>query len=77
MSVTLEHGHSDVSAFGYMMYGFVLAGFLGRPSEGHAFGKLALALNEKLPNAGLGAKLNVILGAYLFCLLYTSPSPRD
>lgn len=65
-SISLERGHSDVSAFGYVVYGFILAALLDRPLEGHAFGKLAFALDEKLPNAGLVAKLTICLVTCLY-----------
>jgi hypothetical protein len=66
VNACLEHGHSDVSAQGYMTYGYILAVAMDRWSEGHAFGKLALALNEKFHNAGLTAKLCVSFGYYLY-----------
>ena len=66
VNISLRHGHSDVSAFGYMTYGFMLAAMLGRPAEGYAFGLLALALNEKLPNAALTCKLNLVFCGYSY-----------
>ncbi|WP_438003363.1 AAA family ATPase [Sorangium sp. So ce321] len=58
VNISLTHGHSDVSAFGYVCHGFVLSAVLGRPPlEGHAFGKLALALNERFQSASLAPKL--------------------
>jgi predicted ATPase/GAF domain-containing protein/anti-anti-sigma regulatory factor/tRNA A-37 threonylcarbamoyl transferase component Bud32 len=66
VNISLKHGHSDVSAYSYMTYGFMLAVMLGKPVEGHAFGRLALALNEKLPNAALTCKLSLSFASYLY-----------
>jgi predicted ATPase/GAF domain-containing protein/tRNA A-37 threonylcarbamoyl transferase component Bud32 len=66
VTISLKHGHADISSSGYMSYGFILAVVLGRPAEGHAFGKLALALNEKFRNASLAAKLLVTFAAFLY-----------
>lgn len=64
--LSLRHGHSRVSPFGYMTYGFLLAALLGRPEEGRAFGELALKLNERLPNPALTPKLNSVFCGYLY-----------
>ncbi|MGK4004512.1 AAA family ATPase [Sorangium sp. So ce1036] len=64
VNLSLTHGHCDLSAYGYMAYGYLLSLYLGRPDEGHAFGKLSLALNEKFPNQALSVKLATSLGIY-------------
>lgn len=64
VNLSLTWGHSDISAFGYMAYGYLLALYLGRPAEGHAFGKLSLALSEKLHNPAVLAKLTTGLCNY-------------
>jgi predicted ATPase/GAF domain-containing protein len=66
VNISLKHGHSDVSSFSYMTYGFMLATMLGRPSDGLAFGRLSLALNDKLPNVALTPKLNLVFCGYFY-----------
>jgi histidine kinase len=55
-NISLKHGHSDVSAYSYMMYAFVLIA-QGRYAEAYNLGKLALALNAKRNCANLSCKL--------------------
>jgi predicted ATPase/GAF domain-containing protein len=66
VTLSLEHGHSDMSAFGYVTHGLILALVMNQPAEGHAYGKLALALNEKFHNAILTARLNLPFSSYLY-----------
>ena len=68
VNVSLKHGHSDVSALGYMNYGFMLAAILGRPAEGHAFGLLALKLNDRFQNAALTPKLGLGFTSYIYLI---------
>ncbi|WP_437587270.1 AAA family ATPase [Sorangium sp. So ce1000] len=70
VQICLEHGHSNVSAFGYMAYGYILTAILGRPAEGLAFGRLAFALNDKFPNPALVAKLN---STFTYFVCFTEP----
>jgi predicted ATPase/GAF domain-containing protein/ABC-type transporter Mla MlaB component len=60
VNVSLKHGHTDVSAFGYASYGFLLTGMLGQPTLGYELGRLALALNERFQNAELTCQLHVV-----------------
>ena len=66
VNLSLKHGHSDVSAFSYMAYGFILATMLDRPAEGHAFGLLALRLNDRFQNAALTPTLAGTFSCYLY-----------
>ncbi|XYI02389.1 AAA family ATPase [Sorangium sp. So ce1128] len=66
VNLSLKHGNADASAYGYACYGFMLAAVLGQPSAGHAFGKLAVALNDKLQNASLTAKVYASVGSFLY-----------
>ncbi|WP_437648422.1 AAA family ATPase [Sorangium sp. So ce362] len=66
VNISLKHGSSDVSAFAYLVYGFMLATMQGRPADGHAFGRLALALNDKLRNASLAGKVNAAFCGYSY-----------
>jgi predicted ATPase/signal transduction histidine kinase/tRNA A-37 threonylcarbamoyl transferase component Bud32 len=63
--LSLRHGHTDMSALGYCFYGMLLAGPLGRYGAAYAFGSLALALNERFPNAELMAKIHVLFSAFM------------
>jgi predicted ATPase/class 3 adenylate cyclase len=42
--ISVRHGNTARSAFGYATYGFILAGVLGQIDEGYEFGTLALDL---------------------------------
>src|SRR6185369_11760692 len=68
VNFSLSHGHTEVSAFGYMAYGSNLARAADRYAEAQAFGRLALALNERFNNASLTANLHFMFGvcAHLF-----------
>lgn len=61
----LKHGHAENSAFAYCVHGFLLASVYGRYQQGYAFGKLALALIEKVPSADLRCKVYMMIAASL------------
>ena len=75
VNFSLRHGHSDVSSFGYAVFCTVLARVLHRYEDARAFGRLALALNERSQNAYLTCKLNLLFGstAHFFEPLRTVP----
>ena len=62
--LTLEHGPSDLAAFPFANYGVVLSGMRARYRESQQYGRLALELLEKFPNAALRSKVNVVVSAY-------------
>lgn len=68
VNLALQHGHSDVSPYGYMMYGLALASSLAGPLEvnpkAFEFGRFALALHEKFANAKFTANLNFVFAVY-------------
>jgi predicted ATPase/anti-anti-sigma regulatory factor len=61
--LSIEHGHSEVSACAYAAYGFLLATVLDRPDEGLAFGELALALEERTGDNRLSSRVHLTFGA--------------
>jgi signal transduction histidine kinase len=63
-NISLKHGHSDASAFGYIMYGMVLVA-MGRYAEAHEFGKLALDLNVKRNNTDLSCRIKLCFAAFI------------
>jgi predicted ATPase/GAF domain-containing protein/anti-anti-sigma regulatory factor len=65
VNISLKYGHSAMSAYGYVSYGLLLAGAFGKYTEGYEFGRLALALNERLRNADLTCKIHLVFGVYL------------
>ncbi|WP_394830490.1 AAA family ATPase [Pendulispora rubella] len=65
VNLALRHGHTNVSAYGYVAYGMFLTGVLGRHREAYQFGVLGLALNDKFANAELTCKVNVLFTAFM------------
>lgn len=67
VNISLKHGHSEVSAYSYMVYGLILAEVLGgggRYKEAYELGKLALALHERFGGVELTCKLNFTFGVF-------------
>ncbi|HEY2517463.1 MAG TPA: AAA family ATPase [Polyangiaceae bacterium] len=64
MEVALEHGVCEASPCGVSGYGGVLASLFGQAEEGAAFGRLALALNERFENAEFAARLSFMYGGW-------------
>jgi predicted ATPase/GAF domain-containing protein/anti-anti-sigma regulatory factor len=64
VSICLKHGHSEMAAYAYMIYGWILAVIFGKNQEGEGFGRLALDLNERLGHADLRCKLYFLFGEY-------------
>ncbi|MDI1451023.1 AAA family ATPase [Polyangium sp. 6x1] len=65
VEISLRYGNSDGSAYGYVLYGFILSGGMDRYEEGYRYGRLALALQEKFGSAELTAKVNMVFGVFL------------
>lgn len=66
--LSLRHGRCALSAYGYMAYGTILARAMQRYPEAHAWGLLALRLNEHYQNIELTCKLHHLFGAFLHFL---------
>ena len=64
VNVSQQHGNSDLSPFGYLSYGFLLAAAMERPADAYAFGQLGLAVHEKLHNPSLTCRLHFLFGIY-------------
>ncbi|MDI3285478.1 AAA family ATPase [Polyangium sp. 15x6] len=65
VEISLRYGHSDGSAYGYVLYGFILAGGMDRYEEAHRYGRLALALQERFGSVEITAMVNTVFGVYL------------
>jgi GAF domain-containing protein/ABC-type transporter Mla MlaB component len=60
VNLSLKHGHTDVSAYGYVSYGFLLIVLFEQYALAYEFGRLGLALNEKFQNTQLTCQLHVV-----------------
>lgn len=47
VNLSLKHGNTPVSAFGYAMYGIILCAFVGDIERGYQFGEFAIELAER------------------------------
>jgi signal transduction histidine kinase len=72
-NISLKHGHSPHSTFGYVSYAIILIG-LGRYAEAYEFGKLAIALTEKMGCADLSSKVKSCFGCFI--IPYREPLRR-
>ncbi len=63
--MSIRHGVTNVSAYGFAGYGLVLTAAFHKESEGYECGKLALRLNERFHNQELTASLYMVNGIYL------------
>ncbi|GAB6042369.1 response regulator [Endothiovibrio diazotrophicus] len=58
VSISLEHGHSAFSAFGYIVYGSILSSVREDYDAAYEFGLLAQRLDERFDNVALVPKVN-------------------
>ncbi len=63
--LTLQHGLTDISPFMVFAFGIALADTLGAYKTGYDFGKLAIALNERMPNAQIRCKVYSLFGFFI------------
>jgi len=54
--LSVKYGNSQVSAFGYALYGLMLSSFFTNIKQGYEFGELALKLLEKYNSISIKAK---------------------
>jgi predicted ATPase/GAF domain-containing protein len=64
VNVSLAHGSSELSCFGYMAYAQLLARFFNRFEEARGFSRLALALHERCPRPELTTSLSFLFGSF-------------
>ncbi|MCB9570419.1 MAG: protein kinase, partial [Myxococcales bacterium] len=64
VNLSLTRGSTDASAYGYVLFAFFLV--TRRPQRAaHDFGRLALALNERLGDASQESRLHFVFGSIL------------
>lgn len=57
VNISLRHGNSPETAFAYAAYGMLLCGVLDDPALGYEFGKLAVAMNDRLDDIALKSRV--------------------
>jgi PAS domain S-box-containing protein len=70
VNISMQHGMSGASAYGYASFGFILGPVFHRYSEGYRFGRLACDLVEKHGFIAYQAKMYVLMGGVA---LWTQP----
>jgi predicted ATPase/signal transduction histidine kinase len=58
--LSLQHGNSRLSAFGYVIYGILLASALDNPDAGRQFGQLAVELSARFRDPMLHARVRYL-----------------
>ncbi|HEY0133142.1 MAG TPA: hypothetical protein VGB85_03655, partial [Nannocystis sp.] len=61
VDMSLDHGNSEASAFGYMLYG-MLRSAQGEHRLAYELGRLGLSLHERYPNPAMKPKIHNIFG---------------
>lgn len=64
-NLSLEHGHTEETAYAYGLYGIVLNLLLADYKTGFEFGNLAIQLNEKFQNFKFRSKIYHVVGAWI------------
>lgn len=66
VNMTLKHGTSPESAFGYVLYGLVTGAAFGDYATGHAFGRLAVEMSERFADEPLiRSKVLLVHGGFI------------
>jgi predicted ATPase/signal transduction histidine kinase len=63
--ISLKKGNAAASSYSYMTYGCMLGPVFGNYREGYEFGKLALALHQKIHDSSLASKLYFTFGSFI------------
>lgn len=63
--LSIEHGNSNVSSYGFMLCGMIFGAGLNRFSDGYRFGELAMRLQDRYDNKAIECKLLRVYGAYV------------
>lgn len=65
VNLSLRHGNCPESAFAYAAYGMLLCGELDEPALGHEYGKVGLAINERLDDIALRARVIYVYAMFV------------
>ncbi|MEZ4382189.1 MAG: AAA family ATPase [Nannocystaceae bacterium] len=62
--LSIEHGHTDVSAYTYVVFGYFVATARGQYAQAEGFGRFALELNEALGNTAARCRIRFVFATY-------------
>ena len=65
VNLSLRHGNCPESAFAYAAYGMLLCGELDEPAVGYQYGKVGLAINERLDDVALRARVIYVYAMFV------------
>jgi len=65
VNLSLRHGNCPESAFAYAAYGMLLCGELDEPALGYQYGKVGLAINERLDDVALRARVIYVYAMFV------------
>ena len=65
VNLSLRHGNCPESAFAYAAYGMLLCGELDEPEVGYQYGKVGLAINERLDDLALRARVIYVYAMFV------------
>ncbi|MBV1787617.1 diguanylate cyclase [Marinobacterium sp. D7] len=65
VNLSLKHGNCPESAFAYAAYGMLLCGELDEPAEGYQYAKVGLAINERLDDLALRARVIYVYAMFV------------
>lgn len=65
VNLSLRHGNCPESAFAYAAYGMLLCGELDEPAVGYQYGKVGLAINERLDDITLRARVIYVYAMFV------------
>ncbi len=65
VNLSLRHGNCPESAFAYAAYGMLLCGEFDEPALGYQYGKLGLAINERLDDLALRARVIYVYAMFI------------
>jgi predicted ATPase/GAF domain-containing protein/anti-anti-sigma regulatory factor len=65
VNLSLQYGHTDLSAQAYSFYGLFLSAAMGDRTSAYGFGKLAIDLNERFHNADLKGRIQQVFGGFI------------
>lgn len=65
VNISLRSGNSPESAFAYAAFGMLLCGALGDPARGLAYGKLAVAMNDRFDDIALKSRVIYVYAMFI------------